>query len=149
MRVLFNENLTEDYDAGRLAEEETVVRYRGGQRMVGRFVQMKRHTGIHHPQGLIMARGAGIRRGVRLPRDACTVLDVTPTLLALLGLPVARDMDGRVLDELFDPASGPAAPGWVETYGGGEEKLPIVGQGADEGQDQELRRRLRSMGYMD
>ncbi len=148
VRVMFNEKLADDYNAGRLTEEGTDVRHPGGTSKAGRFVRMKRHSGIHHPEGLIMARGRGIRRGVRLPRGACSVLDVTPTLLALLGMPAARDMDGRVLDELFDPAAGSRDHGWIETYGAGE-KLPIVGQGLEEGRDAELRGRLRSLGYID
>ena len=31
-----------------------------------------------------------------------TLLDVTPTILTLFGLPVADDMDGRVLVQAFD-----------------------------------------------
>jgi hypothetical protein len=33
-----------------------------------------------------------------------SVLDLAPTLLYLLGLPVARDMEGRVLTEVLEPA---------------------------------------------
>jgi len=32
------------------------------------------------------------------------VLDVAPTLLYLMGLPVARDMEGRVLTEILEPS---------------------------------------------
>jgi hypothetical protein len=32
-----------------------------------------------------------------------SILDVAPTLLYLLGLPVARDMQGRVLTEMLEP----------------------------------------------
>lgn len=32
-----------------------------------------------------------------------TVLDITPTLLAMLGAPVGRDMNGRVMRDLIDP----------------------------------------------
>ena len=31
------------------------------------------------------------------------MLDVAPTLLYLMGLPVARDMEGRVLTEILEP----------------------------------------------
>ena len=30
------------------------------------------------------------------------MLDITPTILYLMGLPVARDMEGRVLSEILD-----------------------------------------------
>ena len=65
------------------------------------------------PPGIFIAAGPGIRRS-KLPKtiedlareDLITlgsVLDVTPTLLALLGLPVGRDMDGRVMRGIIEP----------------------------------------------
>ena len=48
-----------------------------------------------------MAVGGPVRAGAEL--GAASVLDVAPTLLYLMGLPVARDMEGRVLHELIDP----------------------------------------------
>jgi predicted AlkP superfamily phosphohydrolase/phosphomutase len=59
-------------------------------------------TGTHAgaPDGLIVAYGDGIRPGA-LVRKA-SVLDVAPTILYLMGLPVARDMEGRVLTEMLD-----------------------------------------------
>ena len=44
--------------------------------------------------------GDGIRQGGTL--RSASVLDVAPTLLYLMGLPVARDMEGRVLTEILD-----------------------------------------------
>lgn len=54
------------------------------------------------PPGLLLAYGAGIRPGAVL--EGASVLDVAPTLLYLLGLPVARDMEGRVLTEMLETA---------------------------------------------
>lgn len=53
----------------------------------------------HRPQGVIVASGPGFKpdelvHGARL-------LDVTPTILHYFGLPVGRDMEGRVLQEAF------------------------------------------------
>ncbi|MDP6540652.1 MAG: alkaline phosphatase family protein [Planctomycetota bacterium] len=53
----------------------------------------------HTERGIIAAMGGPIRRGAT--DLGATVLDVTPTLLALLGLPVGEDMDGHVLRGLF------------------------------------------------
>jgi hypothetical protein len=50
--------------------------------------------------GFFLAVGDGIRPGAVL-RQA-SVLDVAPTLLYLMGLPVARDMEGRVLTEILE-----------------------------------------------
>ncbi len=54
------------------------------------------------PDGLFLARGEGIRLGVQVP--AAALADVVPTLLYALGLPIARDLDGKVLAASFEPA---------------------------------------------
>jgi hypothetical protein len=54
------------------------------------------------PEGVLIVAGAGVRPGP-LPANA-SVLDVAPTLLYLMGLPVARDMEGRILTEILEPA---------------------------------------------
>jgi predicted AlkP superfamily phosphohydrolase/phosphomutase len=55
--------------------------------------------GLHDdaPDGFILAVGDGVRPGGRFTR--ASVLDVAPTVLYLMGLPVARDMEGRVMTE--------------------------------------------------
>jgi hypothetical protein len=53
------------------------------------------------PAGVLVAVGGPVRAGAEL--RGVSVLDVAPTLLYLMGLPVARDMEGRVLSELIDP----------------------------------------------
>ena len=95
------------------------------------------------PDGIFVAAGYRIERGAR-PRDP-ELVDITPTVLALLGLPIARDMDGRVLEEIF-------TVGWrrarepIDTYDteGGRESSPIPSD-----VDAELLRRLRALGYVD
>lgn len=52
------------------------------------------------PDGVFLAVGDGIRPGA-VSRHA-SVLDLAPTILYLMGLPVGRDMEGRVLTEILD-----------------------------------------------
>jgi len=54
----------------------------------------------HEPFGIFLAAGPHIRKGAEI--EDASVLDVTPTLLHYLGIPVGRDMDGKVLD-IFEP----------------------------------------------
>jgi predicted AlkP superfamily phosphohydrolase/phosphomutase len=56
------------------------------------------HAGA--PDGVVLAVGDGIRAGAVL--QGASVLDVAPTILYLMGLPIARDMDGRVLTEMIE-----------------------------------------------
>jgi predicted AlkP superfamily phosphohydrolase/phosphomutase len=68
--------------------------------LTGTEVDAATHGGA--PDGVLLVVGEGIRPGA-VPKSA-SVLDVAPTLLYLLGLPVARDMEGRVLTEILEPA---------------------------------------------
>jgi hypothetical protein len=53
------------------------------------------------PDGVLLLYGEGVRAGALLPR--ARIVDVVPTLLYGMGLPVARDLDGRTLTEAFTP----------------------------------------------
>ncbi|MCA9990155.1 MAG: alkaline phosphatase family protein [Anaerolineales bacterium] len=56
-------------------------------------------TGHHHMVGIVGLRGPGVRPG--LPLAEASILDLAPTILHYLGLPVPSYMDGRVLTEAF------------------------------------------------
>lgn len=60
------------------------------------------NTHTYKDPGVIIASGPGIARGNLIP--PCILFDVTPTLLYLKGHPVGKDMKGRVLQEIIDPA---------------------------------------------
>jgi predicted AlkP superfamily phosphohydrolase/phosphomutase len=74
-----------------------------GKRLLERLIGDPRFTGTHErgPDGFLLAYGAPIAPA-RQARGA--VVDVAPTLLYFLGLPVARDMDGFVRTDLFTRA---------------------------------------------
>ena len=55
----------------------------------------------HARFGVFLAAGPGIRKGHEI-REA-SILDVFPTVLTLLGMPVADELDGRVLEEALEP----------------------------------------------
>jgi len=54
----------------------------------------------HRPFGVICMKGEHIKKDERI--YGATLLDVTPTVLTLFGLPVGEDMDGRVLVQAFE-----------------------------------------------
>jgi hypothetical protein len=69
----------------------------------------------HGPPGIVVLWGDGVRPGTEI--EAAGVLDVTPTVLHLLGYPVAEDMPGHVMSEAFEPgSSAAAAPRTIATY---------------------------------
>ncbi|MEM9544906.1 MAG: alkaline phosphatase family protein [Bacteroidota bacterium] len=54
----------------------------------------------HSPYGIIAMSGPDIRKDTLI--TGASILDVTPTLLSLYGLPIAEDMDGKVLLDVFN-----------------------------------------------
>ncbi len=62
-------------------------------------------------RGMVVVAGPGIREDHWT--GGATILDVAPTVLALLGLPVGEDMDGRVPAAAFEhPPRYPMIPSW-------------------------------------
>ncbi|KAB2940746.1 MAG: alkaline phosphatase family protein [Phycisphaerae bacterium] len=98
----------------------------------------------HHRQGILAASGGPIRKG----QDgvAATITDIAPTVLALLGLPVGKDMDGRVLTELLTPeflAQHPVR--FVDTY----DPAPRVSAPVESAYDEGMKNRLKALGYIE
>jgi hypothetical protein len=54
------------------------------------------------PDGVVLAIGDGVRAGVQVAGGR--TVDLVPTVLYACGFPLARDFDGRVLAEAFEPA---------------------------------------------
>ena len=100
----------------------------------------------HGVDGVIIAAGPGIRPGNRI--NEASVVDVTPTLLAYLGLPVAEDMDGKPIESIFEPQFLEEHPvEYVETYETGEQ----LGDDSpmESPMDDGIKEKLRSLGYIE
>ena len=81
-----------------------------------------------------------------------SILDVTPTLLALSGIPLALDMDGRILSRAFAPLPGTTRPAavathdsaeWLSARGAAGSKASGDGESDDERVEQ-----LKALGYI-
>jgi hypothetical protein len=87
-----------------------------GKRLLARVLGQPDVPGSHEdaPDGFLLAYGAPMRSGrARLG----SIVDVAPTVLYLLGLPVARDMDGVARTDLFKPAFTATRPiAFIPTY---------------------------------
>jgi predicted AlkP superfamily phosphohydrolase/phosphomutase len=81
-------------------------------------------------------------------RGDITVYDIAPTVLALLGIPVPSDMDGRVAMELFDPAFWDAHPvRTVSSYERPGDAAPAATDETDVADDAVLEQ-LEALGYV-
>lgn len=70
----------------------------------------------HRQFGILCMKGDHINKDERI--YGATLLDITPTILTLFGLPVGEDMDGRVLVQAFEaPPHIERIPSWEEEAG--------------------------------
>ena len=75
-----------------------------GKRLLEQVIGDPDLSGTHEaaPDGFLMAYGTSVSKARSLTR--ASVIDVAPTILYFLGLPIGRDMDGYVRTELFQPS---------------------------------------------
>lgn len=100
-------------------------------------------SGCHADEGIIIMAGPNIKKGFELPMSS--VRDITPTLLALLGEAVGKDMDGQVIENAMEPSFlEQKAIKYIETYESG-----TYDEVEDEDIDHEkLKERLAHLGYL-
>lgn len=70
-------------------------------------IETIRRTGEHWPEGFVLVHGPGIEPGATVSSAEADGIDVAPTILELLGVPVPDGMEGRVLRELLRSEPGP------------------------------------------
>ena len=88
-----------------------------GKRVLERVAGDPKFSGTHErgPDGFLLAYGTPV---VAARQGRGAVVDVAPTLLYFLGLPVARDMDGFARTDLFTQAfNGQRTITFIPTYG--------------------------------
>jgi len=104
-------------------------------------------TGMHDRRGVIIAAGPAFANAGYL--EGATILDVAPTTLAVLGLPIARTMDGRVLTEFLKPEDLERYPvEIVDSYGTALGRSVETGTGTGSSMDESIKEQLRSLGYI-
>jgi predicted AlkP superfamily phosphohydrolase/phosphomutase len=100
-------------------------------------------SGTHRMNGVVALWGPGVKPGTRL--DGAQIVDLAPTILALLGVEIPPEMDGRVLEEAFE--GDVIRPVW------GAPEPPPTTPGQDplelsEDEQAEIAARLRGLGYI-
>jgi predicted AlkP superfamily phosphohydrolase/phosphomutase len=100
--------------------------------------------GTHRRDGIVIAHGDSFKKGAEI--RGARLIDMAPTILHLLGQPVPADMDGRVLEELFEPAFIAANPIQVGISEGSD-----GGQGAQYSAEEAaiVEERLKALGYIE
>ncbi|WP_148073353.1 alkaline phosphatase family protein [Bythopirellula goksoeyrii] len=100
----------------------------------------------HRPYGVVCVRGPEIKSNNTI--YGATLLDVTPTLLSLFGLPIGDDMDGRPWLEIFDKEITPSRlPSWDDLDG--DSGMHSEDRREDPVEAAEAIRQLVDLGYID
>jgi predicted AlkP superfamily phosphohydrolase/phosphomutase len=101
--------------------------------------------GDHEQAGVIIMSGNHIKKG-EVIKEA-TSYDVTPTILALLGIPIGEDMDGKVLtDAIEEDFLKRKPPRFINSHDAGlklERKPP-----EDSAFNERMIEKLRAIGYL-
>ena len=101
--------------------------------------------GIHTkaPPGIFAAWGPCIKTNYHLSR--ANVFDITPTALYVMGLPVAKDFDGKCLQEIFTPDfTRSNRLKTINSYGNRALESPLKRTKADD----RLKDELKALGYI-
>ncbi len=100
----------------------------------------------HRPQGIFLLHGPGIRSDEMI--EGANLLDIAPTVLTLLGLPVGEDMEGKVLVNAFvEPPPIARIPSW-EDVSGNDGRLPKDAAEQDPAAAQAALQQLVELGYI-
>jgi predicted AlkP superfamily phosphohydrolase/phosphomutase len=82
-----------------ILDQEKGAQIIGGIGKRGVFDFTEKWVAENKKHGLFALYGNGIKEGVNIKNFR--ILDLAPTILHMFGLPVPRDMDGKVLKEIF------------------------------------------------
>ena len=113
-------------------------------KLTGRYAV---NCGYHRMNGILIMSGRGVQKGA-LIEDA-RLVDITPTVLYLLGLSLPMDFDGRVLTEALTESFLQRSPIQYRTAPQVEITQPQAGETYSEDEAQEVAERLRMLGYLD
>jgi hypothetical protein len=97
------------------------------------------NTGDHRYNGILLMAGRGVKH---LDLTTASLMDIAPTILHLLGVPVPKDMDGKVLvqalsDDLQDV-----------TYTDAADTTSASASGYTPEEEAEMMQHLQDLGYL-
>jgi predicted AlkP superfamily phosphohydrolase/phosphomutase len=126
----------------RTLTHETLIEVGDQQAPASDWISFVEISGGHQLHGILVLAGYPVEPGA--PLDDPTVLDIAPTIMHALGLPVAADLDGRVLTEAFGRQwQEDHAILTVPSFGTVENPLQLP-----ENPTEEQLAKLRSLGYI-
>jgi predicted AlkP superfamily phosphohydrolase/phosphomutase len=152
-RVVAEAYLREEVYAGPYADKAPDIivlfneSYTGGPELFGPLVGTRdqsphQWTATHRMDGIFIAYGPAVRPGSLVA--GAGIVDIAPTVLYALGMPVPDDMDGRVLSEIFTEAFRARWEVRKSRVGASARRV----QGLSAAEEQKIRAQLRGLGYL-
>ena len=109
------------------------------------IVTPSRNSGDHRMEGMLIMYGKDVKSGYVL-KD-CSIMDLTPTILYLMDNKVPSDVDGKVLEDAFNPSyirEHPVRRRDVTQISTEQEQHAL-----SEADEKEILQRLKELGYME
>lgn len=117
--------------------------------MYGDFIEdtYVEFSGDHDEYGIFIMNGKSIKSNFEIKE--ASVLDISPTLLSVLGFPVGRDMDGRVMIEAIkDDHLQKHNVQYIDSWDGEEKRKLGPPQHLSAEEEDKLKKRLKDLGYL-
>jgi len=111
------------------------------------FEISKWRSGTHRMDGIFMAIGRNIRKGQEI--ENAEIVDIAPTILYAMGIPVPRDIDGRVLTDIFEKPHLESNPIRYTRAENEDEVIKHLAKFFSKEDEEDVKRRLRSLGYIE
>ena len=110
-------------------------------------LKMSEWCGNHTLHGIFLGKGPTLRKGVS-PSGA-RLIDMAPTILALLNIPVPEEMDGRVLSEIIESSHQNWSYTSERNGSGGSSDSGEEGDGYSKEEADLVEERLKNLGYLE
>jgi len=148
-------NVTEDYHPDVTFNIHYCVEYKDAEDLLkkkilidnkihklGDFIKWHGISADHEVEGILLMKGPNLKKDVFI--ENARNIDITPTILYLMGLPVGKNMDGRVLTEAINKEYLIQNPvNYVDSYDNEEvksENLTSI--------NKDIKEKLESLGYI-
>lgn len=98
-------------------------------------------SGMHRMNGIFLMSGPFCRKNLQVKS---TMVDIAPTVLYLMGLPILENMDGRVIEEAIDPDYLKKNPVRISKFEGGGRG----GASFTDEDEEKIQESLKGLGYL-
>ncbi|MFQ5822504.1 MAG: alkaline phosphatase family protein [bacterium] len=125
------------------------IKWQDDIRPLDDFIQTTeiRSSGVHDGKNAILIfNGFGVKQGKKFLNSPAEVFDIIPTILALMNMPIGKDMDGRALTEAIAEDFLIKYPvSYIESY---DDSNLTSEATPDMVANEKLKNQLRALGYL-